>query len=276
VVITLLCGVGWGLGGIFWGKAIATVGMALGVSLLMGFINVFGTIGPMAILEPAKMSTKSGMTLIGAVAIMVLGVVIMSIAGKVKEKELTADAETDDTGRPSTPFMVGLIFCILSGALSALVNFGMHYGKPIAEAAGNAGTRAFATGFAVWALVFTGNYAVNFIYAVVLMAKNKTAGLIFSEGKPIYWFWAVFMGLAWPGGIAIFGIAADKLGGSEGLSYAAFPMMLLVSILAGNAAGALTGEWKGTSSKPRMLMVSGVIVLGIAFAVMGFASKLGG
>lgn len=272
ILITILCGVGWGLGGIFWGKAIAAVGMALGVSLLMGFINVFGSVGPMAIMEPAKLSTGGGMTLMGAVAIMIVGVVIISVAGKLKEKELSAGTHNEEASGPATPFMVGLIFCVLSGVLSALVNFGFIYGAPLGEAAAKTGTSAWATGFAVWALVFTGNYAVNFIYAVVLMMKNKTAGLILSEGKPIYWFWALFMGIAWPGGIAVYGMAANKMGAYG--AYAAFPMMLLVSILTGNAAGALTGEWKGTSQRPRTWMIGGVAVLGVAFVVLGLANKL--
>ena len=47
------------MGGIFWGKAIAVMGMALGISLLMGLLNVFGspvllafTHGPGKLLEP--------------------------------------------------------------------------------------------------------------------------------------------------------------------------------------------------------------------------------
>lgn len=271
IMITILCGIGWGLGGIFWGKAIAAVGMALGVSLLMGFINVFGSIGPMAIIDPAKLSSKGGMVLIGAVGIMIVGVVLISMAGKYKEQELSGSDNNADSARPSTPFMLGLIFCVLSGVLSALVNFGFIYGAPIGEAAAETGTRAWATGFAIWALVFTGNYAVNFIYALVLMIKNKTAGLILSEGKPIYWFWALFMGIAWPGGIAVYGIAANKMGAYG--AYATFPMMILVSILAGNAAGALTGEWKGTSNRPKAWMIAGVAVLGIAFIVLGIANK---
>jgi L-rhamnose-H+ transport protein len=274
LIITFLCGIGWGLGGIFWGKAIAAVGMALGVSLLMGFINVFGSIGPMVAYERHRLATTGGQALMGAVLVMIVGVVIMAKAGKIKEEELTKGTDAATAASPATPFAIGLIFCMLSGALSALVNFSFFEGGDIAKAAASAGAPGWAKGFAIWALVFTANYAVNFIYAVILMVKNKTAGLIFSEGKPMYWFWALFMGIAWPAGIAVFGIAADTMGGAGGPAYAAFPMMLLVSILTGNAAGALTGEWKGTSKRPRTWMLMGVVVLGLAFAVMGLSAKL--
>jgi len=269
LALVFLFGIGWGLGGIFWGKAISAVGVALGVSLLMGFLNIFGSLGPMAIREPAKLITTGGLTLIGAVAIMVVGVVAISRAGKLKEKELSAGEQTVVS---STPFMVGLLFCILSGILSACVNFGFIYGGDIAEAAAQSGTSVWAKGFVIWAIVFTGNYLVNFLYALHLMIKNKTFGLIFSQGNPMYWFWAFFMGIAWPAGIAVYGIAAFKMGDYG--AYVGFPMLLLCSILFGNLAGAVTGEWKGTSNKPKSLMILGVLILFAAFVVLGLSNKL--
>ena len=272
LILVLLSGIGWGLGGIFWGKAISAVGMALGVSLLMGLINVFGSIGPMAISEPAKLATKGGLALIAAVAVMIIGVVFIALAGKFKEKELSVGKTPGEISKNSTPFMIGLLFCLLSGFLSALVNFGFIYGGQIAETAAKTGTSEWAKGLAIWALVFTGNYLVNFLYALYLMIKNKTTGLIFSQGTPAYWLWAVFMGLAWPGGVVIYGIAAYKMGAYG--AYVGFPMMLLCAILFGNLAGALTGEWKGTSAKPKTIMVLGVLVLFIAFAMLGWSNKL--
>jgi L-rhamnose-H+ transport protein len=270
--LVLLAGIGWGLGGIFWGKAISAVGMALGVSLLMGLINVFGSIGPMAISDPAKLTTKGGLTLIVAMAVMIVGVIFIAIAGKFKEQELAVDKSGEQVLKSSTPFMIGLLFCLLSGFLSALVNFGFIYGGQIAETAAKTGTSEWAKGLAIWALVFTGNYLVNFLYALHLMIKNKTTGLIFSQGTPAYWLWVTFMGLAWPGGVVIYGIAAYKMGAYG--AYVGFPMMLLCAILFGNLAGALTGEWKGTSAKPKTIMVLGVLVLFVAFAMLGWSNKL--
>ena len=168
--------------------------------------------------------------------------------------------------------MIGLLFCLLSSFLSALLNFGFIYGGEIAETAAKTGTSEWAKGLAIWALVFTGNYLVNFLYAFYLMIKNKTAGLIFSHGTPMYWFWAIFMGLAWPGGVVIYGIAAYKMGAYG--AYVGFPMMLLCAILFGILAGAVTGEWKGTSGRPKAVMVLGVLVLFVAFAMLGWSNKL--
>jgi hypothetical protein len=57
-------------------------------------------------------------------------------------------------------------------------------------------------------------------------------------------------------------------------AYVGFPMMLLVAILFANLAGALGGEWRGTSSKTRAVMVGGLAVLFVAFAVFSAANML--
>jgi len=272
LLLTFVFGIGWGLGGIFWGKAIAAVGMALGVSLLMGFINVFGSLGPMVIKEPAKLLTPGGLALLLAMGIMIAGIVVISRAGKLREKELVAGAEQSST-KTSVPFAVGLFFCLLSGVLSACVNFSLHFGTDIAHHATLLGASDVSANNAMWALVFTGNYLVNFLYAAFLMVKNGTVGRMVTHGKPTYWFWALFMGISWPVGIILMGMASAKMG--EFGKYAAFPMMLLCAVLAGNLSGALTGEWKGTTRTSRTVMMIGVLVLLSAFLLLGVSAKLG-
>ena len=270
LLITLLFGLGWGLGGIFWGKAIAAVGLALGVSLLMGLITIFGSPVPLAIKEPGKLIEPGGLMLLGALAVMVFGVVVCVLAGRRKDRELGSEQAPAMASKLSTTFTVGLLFCVISGVLSAMVNFGLVFGEPIAKVARQVGASDAAAPNAIWALVFTGNYLVNTGYAFFLMFRNKTWGLIFSQGSLGYWGWAFFMGIAWPMGIVLFGIGAGKMGPYG--PFVAFPMMLLAAILFGNLAGALTGEWRGTSAGTRAIMLGGVLILFAAFAVFGGAN----
>jgi L-rhamnose-H+ transport protein len=275
LLLTFFFGVCWGVGGIFWGKGIAAFGMALGVSLLMGLINVFGSILPLAIFQRAKVATPGGLALIGAVVIMLVGIVVIARAGKLKEQDQAAatGATASSTGADAnrTPFALGLLFCVLSGVLSAMVNFGFITGAEIAAAAEKAGAGLWAKGFAIWALVFTGNYVVNLGYAIWLMVRNGTIGQI-SQGDGVHWFWVVYMGISWPGGVAVYGIAAYLLGDFG--AYVGFPMFLVCSILFGNLAGALGGEWRGTSLRARSMMAAGVGVLIAALAVMGWSNQL--
>ena len=127
---------GWGLGGIFWGKAIAAVGMALGISLLMGLLNVFGSPVLLAVTQgPGKLLEPTGLALLAAVAVMMIGVAICAAAGAAKQRELCVGSDAEGNRGPSTKFAVGLAFCIVSAVLSAMVNFGFVWGEPIKQAA---------------------------------------------------------------------------------------------------------------------------------------------
>jgi L-rhamnose-H+ transport protein len=273
LMLTFLFGVGWGLGGIFWGKGIAALGMALGISLLMGLVNVFGSPLLLAFTHgPPILLSSGGLALLGAVAVMILGVVVCAVAGAKRERDLSAGKSSADTAKRATPFAVGVTFCIVSAVLSAMLNFGFVYGEPIKQAALKAHVPSVAAPNAIWALVFTANYLVNAVYGFALMLKNKTAGLIVSEGSFSYWLGALFMGIAWPLGVVLYGIGADRMG-TYG-AYVGFPMMLVMAILFGNLAGALTGEWRGTSGQTKATMLAGVVALVAAFALFGVAQNM--
>jgi L-rhamnose-H+ transport protein len=164
-----------------------------------------------------------------------------------------------------------LTFCIISAAFSAMLNFGFVYGEPIKEAALKVDASA-AGNNAIWALVFTGNYAVNAGYGIFLMFKNKTAGLVVSQGSPAYWMGVLFMGIAWPLGVVLFGIGSDCMGDYG--PFVAFPMLLVMTILFANLAGALTGEWRGASIRTKATMFVGVLALVASFAIFGLSNTL--
>ena len=270
LLLTFLFGIGWGLGALFWSKAIAAIGMALGVSLMMGLINIFGSPLLLGITQPGKLVEPGGFVLLVAVAITIIGVSVCAMAGHAKQREMCAESASLPKG--GTSFLVGLTFCVISGILSASVNFGLVFGEPIAEAAKQEGASDIVKNNAIWAIVFSGNFLVNVVFAFYVMWKNKTAGLLISQGSVNYWLSALFLGLALPLGIVLYGIGASKMGAYG--AFVAFPMMLVSSILFGNLAGALTGEWKGASAKTKTTMLAGVMVLVIAFAAFGVANKL--
>ena len=271
LLMTFLFGVGWGLGALFWSKAIAAIGMALGVSLMMGLINVFGSPLLLGVTQPKKLVEPGGFALLVAVAITIVGVVICAVAGSAKQRERNAESIVA-TNPSGASFLLGLLFCVISGVLSASVNFGLVFGAPIAEAARQAGASDIAKNNAIWAIVFTGNFSVNTLYAFYVMHKNKTFGLLVSQGSVSYWLGSLFLGLALPLGIVLYGVGATRMGDYG--AFVAFPMMLVSSILFGNLAGIVTGEWRGASAKTKFTMLTGVAVLVMAFLAFGVANRL--
>ena len=271
VALAFLFGIGWGLGGIFWGQAIMMLGLGLGTSIMVGLVNVFGSPVPLAIKDPAKLTSAGGLVLLLAMVILILGVVVCALAGKARDAEL-APRGGQAGGAAKRSFGVALIFCLLAGSLSAMNNFGPIFGQPIVQAATSAGASDLGKMNAMWAPLFTANYLVNGGYALYLMVRRKTLPRLRTEGTPGYWLQALFMGLAWPMCLVVYGMGVSRLGRYG--AYTAYPMFLGALILTGNAVGTLRGEWRGTRARTRALMIGGVLILGGAFLVLGKANQL--
>lgn len=262
---------GGGVGGIFFGLGIATVGLSLGLSLIMGLIAIGGSIIPLMIKHPQELLTPAGTVLIAGIAVMLLGLAVCARAGRMKEAELKKDRDLSSrTGRVS--FNWGLLFCVLSGLLSALVNFGLIFGASIADVAVRWGADKAGANNAVWALVFTSGYGVNVVYCAYLAKRERSFVNFRQEGALYYWLAAILMGIVWGGGIVIYGVGATRMGRLG--AFLGFPIMLISSILTGNVLGALTGEWAGVHAGGRRIMTAGVVLLVLATGLMGYSNWL--
>lgn len=268
--LALAFGAGWGLGGIFFGLGVAAVGFSLGLSLIMGLIAAGGSLIPLLMQHPEQLTTAPGLVLIGGIALMVVGLLVIAKAGSIKAAAQPAPQIAPK--RPRVSFRLGLFYCVAAGLLSALVNFGFIFGAPITQVALRHGAQPAAAPNAVWALVFTSNYVVNVVYCLYLLRRNRTFVAFSAPATGRYWIWALFMGLVWAGGIVVYGMGATRVG--EFGAFWGFPTMLISSVLAGNVAGVLTGEWTGSPSRSKALMMGGVAVLVVAVIILTYSNQL--
>ena len=272
IVLALLFGAGWGTGGIFFGKGLDAIGFSIGLALIMGLVAVGGSVIPLAMNQPEAFFELSGLVLLAGILVMIAGLYISARAGLLKDRDQQASKEVSTGGLQQVPFRKGLIFCIIAGLLSSLVNFGFIYGSSLSEAAINRGAHPANTENAVLALVFTSNFLVNTGYCIYLLFKNKTFNQFTLKGTGKYWIMAVFMGILWPGGIVVYGMGITMIGDLG--AYLGFPVLMIVSIIAGNIFGILTGEWKGVTAMPKRIMAMGITVLVVAILVLGLSMNL--
>src|SRR6516165_1537995 len=113
----LSCGLLWGAGATLFGLGISRVGLALGFALILGITASFGSLLPMAILHSDQLATKRGIALIVGTLVMALGLVLLALAGRARERS-AGDKEGQRSG-----FTVGLVICIFSGIFSSMLNF---------------------------------------------------------------------------------------------------------------------------------------------------------
>jgi L-rhamnose-H+ transport protein len=265
LLLAVLFGAGWGCGGVFFGKGVSSLGLSLGTSLIMGLIAIGGSLVPMLLQHRDQLASRGGAALLTGIAAMIVGMTVCARAGSLK-----AGGAQAVKAASAASFGVGLFYCVAAGLLSALVNFALIYGAPIAEPALARGLDIATANNAVWALVFTASFLVNLGYCVFRGAWEGTLKRFRSDSAPLYWALAGIMGLLWAGGIVVYGRGAS-LGGPLGPVFG-FPIMLIASILTGNAAGAISGEWRGTPSAARITMASGVAVMILAILTLGYAS----
>lgn len=268
-----LFGLGWGAGSIFFGLGVNAVGIGVGISIIMGLVAVVGSLVPLLLSHPDKLAETSGRVLMAALLVMIVGIVLCGLAGSRREKELATGAIAEPVmKREKRSFGVGLLFCILSGVLSPLVNFALLQGGHLRSAAIANGASPGNAINAVWALVFTSCYGLNVAFCLFLMMRNQTLKAFVHAPAPSYWALAAMMGALWAGGVSVYGVGVAYLGAFG--AYAGWCLLLIASIAAGNVGGILVGEWKGSGQRAFSTMMGGMAVLALAAIILGYANRL--
>lgn len=250
----------WGAGAMLFGLGIARVGLALGFALILGITSSFGSLIPMAILHPEELLQRRGVALILGTVIMVLGLILLALAGRTREQDL-GGSSGDRSG-----FNGGLVICIFSGIFSSMINFSFVFGDELSLRALQAGASNAMAANPIWALTVTGGFVSNFVYCVYLLNKNRT-WVVFREGSPYAsGLLGILMGLLWFGGVVFYGTGAASLG-SLG-SMLGWPIFMILDIIVGLFWGAQSGEWRGASRTALLYNWTGIGVLLVAIAVI--------
>jgi L-rhamnose-H+ transport protein len=165
----------WGFGGLTFGLTMRYLGMSLGMATVLGLTMVIGTLAPPIFhgtISALAASRGGGLTFIG-IAVALIGVVVVGKAGRIKERELTA--EQARAGIAEFNFKRGLLVAIFSGVMSSCFAFGLDSAGPIRTLTLAAGTSPLSQGLPVLCVVLAGGFTTNLIWCMYLIIKNKTA-----------------------------------------------------------------------------------------------------
>lgn len=262
----MLFGFLWGIGGILFGKSVGMVGVSLTYGIVMGLASAVGSIVPLFQIENAT-SQPSFPFIIAGVLVIVLGVIIVALAGIKRDNALGAAS-----GIPGgKAFQIGLLVAVLSGVLSALLNVGFANATPVAEAAVNAGAAPNNASLAAWVVVLWGAFLMNALYALVLLVKNKSFATYKGAVHTKAFRWAVVAGLFWFAALGIYGQGAALLGSIGPVI--GWPMLLGLSLIISNIWAYREGEWKNVKV-PFRIMIAGLAVIIVACMILGYSNSL--
>ena len=257
----LLFGLGWGVGSVLFGLGIARMGLAVGYGLILGLIAPIGTFLPLIVLHPEQLQTRRGTSLIVGTLIVVCGIILCAIAGKMREH--------DDT-RPKQGFAIGLLICVLAGIFSPMLNFSFAFGGELQQRALEAGATRDAASNAIWPLCLTAGLIANAGYSILLLQRGGSWKLF--RGAPAgYWGWGALMGLLCFGSFIVYGAGANALGSLGAV--VGWPLFMSMSLITSNTLGWISGEWKGAPPKAIRYAVTGMAILIVAITVIALGGR---
>ena len=261
ILMTVVFGMLWGVGGLTFGLSMRYLGVALGQSIALGTCAGLGTVmGPVLLnLFFPEQDALSSLTfsVIAGVLVTLLGIAIIGVAGSMKSASLSEEdkrAAVKDFNFPK-----GLAIALLAGFMSGCFNVGLAFGADI-----NFGelTPDMYKTLPDTLLVTVGGFLTNAVYCFWQNSRNNTWG-DYSKGS-VWGNNALFCLLA--GGLwysQFFGLSLGKgfLTESPTLMTLSFCILMALNVVFSNVWGIILKEWQGCSRKTITVLVVGIAVL---------------
>lgn len=290
--LTLLFGVLWGIGGLTYGLGVRYLGVSLGSSIILGLCMVFGALIPSIYYDfnpdPEKntfsmmIGSNWGLTVLAGLLVCIIGIVVCGKAGMMKERELTSVAAKDPHGavvKTEYKFALGMIVSVVSGVLSACFSFGLEAGVSMAKAANEAwkvahpGEGEFLyRNNVIYVVLLWGGLATNFIWCMILNARNKSFGDYTNKQAPLLknYLLCALAGTTWFLQFFFYGMGESKMGNNA----SSWILHMAFIILVANMWGIISKEWKGVSGKTKQTIAIGIILIILSVLIVGRGEKM--
>ena len=305
----VLFGVLWGVGGITFGLAIRYLGIALGYAIALGLCAFFGTLVPPVYHREigTLFHQTSGRVILLGVFICLVGVAVNGAAGYSKEQEITPE-EKAEAGERDYNFGKGIAIAVLAGFMSSFFAFGLDAGKPIAALAK---TELLATGrLDLWAnlpvliVVLLGGFLTNFIWSSILIFQNEsirqfagepginpmraaaTSGDTLVDFDPLdastydrlapatlvsNYLFAAMAGIIWYFQFFFYSMGQTKMGKYD---FSSWTLHMASIIIFATLWGLVLKEWHGTSTRTKLLVSCGLMLLVGSTVVVGYGNYI--
>ena len=280
LLITFVMGLLWGVGGLSYGLGVRYLGMSLGNSVVLGFCAAFGAVVPSIYynIVPSEGKTSftdmlgdsGGQVVLLGVAVCVLGIAICGKAGVLKEKELSEEEKKKSVSEFN--LVKGLIVAVLSGVLSSFFSFGIEAGKPLADAAVEAGYDHLFANNVTFVVILWGGLATNLLWTTYLSIKNKSYKDFTNKSTPISKniMFSALAGTIWFLQFFFYGMGESKLGNGA----SSWILHMSTIILTANLWGVYRKEWQGVAKKTKYTITSGILVILLSVVLVGIGNSI--
>lgn len=302
----------WGLGGLTFGLTMRYLGMSLGMAVALSYCSAFGTLMPPLVegtlLE--KFSTVSGHWILFGIIICLLGIAVTGMAGMSKDREMPEEKKKEVI--KEFHFWKGILVATFSGIMSASFAYGLNAAEPIAKLSAEHGTTVLWTGLPKLCVVLLGGFTSNFIWCVLLNIKNRTGYQYFSstlrqtplrrEGETILetaidapseevvehaprkssatdnrvpmlnnYFFSALAGVTWYLQFFFYTMGETQMGDYK---FSSWTLHMASIIIFSSLWGIALHEWRGSSSRTRILLTIGLLLLIVSTVIVGYGNYL--
>jgi len=289
LLITFFFGLLWGIGGLTYGLGVRYLGVSLGSSIILGLCMVFGALIPSIYYDFSPVESKDtfsmmigsswGLIVLSGLVVCVLGIIICGKAGTMKEKQLRSSSDPHGVEvKTEYKFALGMFVSIVSGVLSACFNFGLEAGQSMGAVANeawklaNPGEGEFLyRNNVIYVVLLWGGLTTNFIWCMILNARNKTFGDYTNKKTPLFsnYMFAALAGTTWFLQFFFYGMGESKLGNGP----SSWILHMAFIILVANMWGIILKEWKGVSRKTARTIAAGIITIILAVIIVGIGNN---
>jgi L-rhamnose-H+ transport protein len=151
------------------------LGLSLGMAVVLGLCAAFGTLMPPIFrgeFMTQVVGTSSGRVILFGIFVCLAGITAAGLAGISKERAMSP--EQQKAAIAEFDLRKGIGVATLSGVMSACFAYGLAAGDPIKKLTLQHGTAKLWQGLPVLIVVLIGGFLTNFIWCLILLARNKT------------------------------------------------------------------------------------------------------
>lgn len=168
---------------------------------------------------------------------------------------------------------------IVSGVLSACFNFGLEAGQSMALVANDAWKAAnpgegefLYRNNVIYVVLLWGGLTTNFIWCMVLNARNKSFGDYTNKETPLFknYLFSAIAGTTWFLQFFFYGMGESKLGNGP----SSWILHMAFIILVANIWGLVLKEWKGVSKKTKTVIAIGIATIILSVLLVGRGNSL--
>jgi L-rhamnose-H+ transport protein len=274
-----LFGAMWGVGGLTFGLTMRYLGMSLGMAVALGYCAAFGTLMPPIFageFASKVLGTDSGLVVLIGIVVCLAGIGIAGMAGVAKERELP-EAEKKAVIAEFN-LKKGVLVATFSGVMSACFSYGLAAGQPIRDLTLQHGTATLWQGLPVLVVVLFGGFTTNFVWCMVLHAKNKSGYEYLAAETPSgrvprgrNLIFCAVAGVTWYLQFFFYSMGETQMGAYK---FSSWTMHMASIIIFSTLWGLALKEWKGSSRRTMSLLFASIAVLIMSTVVVGYGNYL--